>query len=632
MYLSELSLWNFRKYSEHKTDSNQEEATGDPGLKIIFKKGLNLLVGENDSGKTAIIDSIKLLLHTHSKEYLRFTKDDFHKPSGSNEDNRTKKLKIECLFKDLSDIEASHFLEWLGIDKEKNYFLRVFLIAYRKGNSIYYDIKAGIDDTGMVLSGEARNYLRVTYLKPLRDAENELTSGRNSRLSQILHSHSAFEGKDSHQILNAVKDANQKIKDYFKGFDYAQNGKPVPNSDQDGKILIDQIDNYLNHFFGTSEQKANFQITDDSLKGILEKLSLFLKDSRAGLGSHNLLFIATELLLLQRKEYTGLKLALVEEIEAHLHPQAQLRLIEYLQELCEEDSKEQFILSSHSPILASKLKLEHLILIHSDKAFSLGNNFTKLEKGDYLFLERFLDATKSNLFFAKGVILVEGDAEAILLPTIAKIINRPLAKHGVSIVNVGSIAFLRYSKIFQRKNSEQEGEIPIPVAVLTDLDIKPQEHTNHDPSINLSKRHTEKIEYYSGQKVQAFVNKLWTLEYDIACSPLSKVFYKAVLRAKYIKGSLTLAQQSIKYKQIDTNVNTQFADWETQFKNDARKKEKIAFEIYNNEMLQTKGLKSITAQCFAELLLEQPKQEVINAFETDPYLEYITNAIKYVTS
>ena len=41
---------------------------------------------------------------------------------------------------------------------------------------------------------------------------------------------------------------------------------------------------------------------------------------------------------------------------------------------------------------------------------------------------------------------VEGDAEAILLPTIAKIINRPLAKYGVSIVNVGSTAFLRYSK------------------------------------------------------------------------------------------------------------------------------------------------------------------------------------------
>ena len=66
-------------------------------------------------------------------------------------------------------------------------------------------------------------------------------------------------------------------------------------------------------------------------------------------------------------------------------------------------------------------------------------------------LERFLDSTKANLFFAKGVIFVEGDAENILMPVIAKIIGMPLEKYGVSIVNVGSLAFLRYANIFKRK-------------------------------------------------------------------------------------------------------------------------------------------------------------------------------------
>ena len=82
----------------------------------------------------------------------------------------------------------------------------------------------------------------------------------------------------------------------------------------------------------------------------------------------------------------------------------------------------------------------------------------------------FLDATKANLFFAKGVILVEGTAENILIPTIAEIIGKPLHEYGISVVNVGNIAFFKYSKIFLREKEEEK--LDIPVAIITDLDIK----------------------------------------------------------------------------------------------------------------------------------------------------------------
>lgn len=95
---------------------------------------------------------------------------------------------------------------------------------------------------------------------------------------------------------------------------------------------------------------------------------------------------------------------------------------------------------------------------------------TGLQKGDYLFLQRFLDSTKANLFFAKGIIMVEGDAENILIPVIADILGYPLEKYGVSIVNVGSTAFLRYSGIMVRKDGNTIG---IPVSVITDCDVKP---------------------------------------------------------------------------------------------------------------------------------------------------------------
>ena len=73
-------------------------------------------------------------------------------------------------------------------------------------------------------------------------------------------------------------------------------------------------------------------------------------------------------------------------------------------------------MTTHSPNLASKVKLDNLIICRGDKAFPMGSDFTELEKGDYLFLERFLDVTKANLFFAQGVILVEGDAEIYRQP------------------------------------------------------------------------------------------------------------------------------------------------------------------------------------------------------------------------
>ena len=62
-------------------------------------------------------------------------------------------------------------------------------------------------------------------------------------------------------------------------------------------------------------------------------------------------------------------------------------------------------------------------------SFNLSAEYTGLEKGDYLFLQRFLDSTKSNLFFAKGIIMVEGDAESLLIPTLADVIGINLEKH-----------------------------------------------------------------------------------------------------------------------------------------------------------------------------------------------------------
>ena len=199
MYLKSLNLNNFRKFQN---------------LQVEFTKGLNLLVGENDAGKTAIVDAIKYVLNTQSFDYIRPSYEDFFN-SESDELHRKNDFYIECIFEDLKSHEASSFLEWLGFYDDGKSFLKIWLSAKRKDRKIFYEIRSGADDEGSQLSAEARDYLRVTYLKALRDAESELSPKKGSRLSQILDSHEIFEDKENHELKEIMRITNESIETYF---------------------------------------------------------------------------------------------------------------------------------------------------------------------------------------------------------------------------------------------------------------------------------------------------------------------------------------------------------------------------------------------------------------------------------
>ena len=167
--------------------------------------------------------------------------------------------------------------------------------------------------------------------------------------------------------------------------------------------------------------------TDEKkIYSLLEKLDLNIqKDSvsnyaNVGLGTSNLMSMACEMLLNQDNNELS-TFMLIEEPEAHIHAQRQLKLIQSMQK---KGENQQVIMTTHSPLLASVVELNNLLLIQNRKAFSMREGETMLDSSDYKFLERYLDATKANLFFAKGVIIVEGPGEALLLPTLAQLLNR----------------------------------------------------------------------------------------------------------------------------------------------------------------------------------------------------------------
>lgn len=535
MYLSELKLWNFRKYGSKTFDLNK------PDLTVPFIKGLNLLIGENDSGKSAILDAIKLVLKTHAYEWIKAEDSDFFIDEYRH---KSEKLRIELHFSDISNDEAKNFIEWCGWAEElkddtmelRPKLILIYQAEIRDNRIVPTDIKAGMDGVGHLLNAEAREYLKCTYLKALRDADNELTAKKNSRLSEILQRHQLFKkakGED-HPFETDFKGINIKIESHFK---------KNKNSNRYYKEIKSPIDNYLEKFIN-DQTSSLFSLGRPEIKSILEKLSLGLVDqNNLGLGTMNRLFMAAELLHLKR-DWNGLKLCMIEELEAHLHPQAQMKIIETLKE--ESDTGIQFILTTHSPNIASKINLKSLIICKNNDVFPMGEYYTILGeeikktkyKNSYDYLKRFLDVTKSNLFFAKGVIIVEGWSEEILIPEIAKKLKKDLTTKEVSIVNVGSVAYLHFAKIFLRKDKK---EMKIPVAIIADLDLRTYEREKDGKDFKYVKQritnYRDKIESrakdifdHNNNYVKPFVSRFWTFEWCLLKSEALNEMFKDILK------------------------------------------------------------------------------------------------------
>ena len=600
MYLSNIRLWNFRKFGIAGEIDLEK-----PHLDLNLTKGLNVIIGENDSGKTAIIDAIKLVLKTHSYDYIRIEDKDFY-----NESNR---FRIELIFEELKPEEAKNFTEWLswnGTGEEAMPFLKLnYDVKRQAGKIIPTDVKAGVDEEGYLLSAETKDYFKATYLKPLRDAENELIAKRNSRLSQILLGDEAFKGKEKdNDLVKIFSGLKEDLENYFKGVD--SEGQPKAT---EGKQIKDKIDNYIKDFYSKNHE-SEFASTSTDIKSILEKLTLTLMgELNPGLGTLNRLFMAAELLHLTKSNWTGLRLGLVEELEAHLHPQAQMQVIEAFQ----KQKDIQLILTTHSPNLASKLKLENLIICNNGNAFPMGESYTKLGKDNYKFLEKFLDTTKANLFFAKGVILVEGWAEEILIPSIAKAIGINLTEKGISIVNIGHIGFDHYAKIYLR---QAEPNMQIPVAVITDSDIREYEKKlkldgDGKPLQNASKvnqydyikkdvqeetqREIAKIKAKSEINVQYFPAPSWTLEYSLFKSTSLKTLFQDAARE--------IHKRTV---------------WEAGF-------EKVLAEKLINMSLKKTDIAYHIANAIDEDLRKEVRTITISEDEVDT-VNYLVKAIKYV--
>ncbi|MGZ5720812.1 MAG: ATP-dependent nuclease [Burkholderiales bacterium] len=618
MHIAELQIENFRIFG-----------SGSDALTVSLLPGLNVFIGENDCGKTAIVDAIRLCLGTTSRDQPRLAIDDFHLgPAGRSLD-----LTIRCKFAFNAPAEAGAFVEYLT-PEPKGPALYVMLRAIRpddeakslRRNGITVEVTTGPHGSGPRMDAVLRQQLTTTFLKALRDAASELSSGRGSRLSQILASYNQFVGQEVSDFDPATGAPAKTLVGIMRGAEHAIENNPVITQTQ--RSLNDD---YLRHFtIANAPLEGHVGMAPAELRHILEKLDLWIESPALaertirGLGSLNILFMASELLLLRQNADVGLPLLLIEEPEAHLHPQLQLLVSEYLAEhvAAAEESPMQVIMTTHSPTLGSKLRLDNITLMSRGRAFPLAIGQTLLEKNDYRYLERFMDATKANLFFARGVLIVEGDAENILLPTLARLLDRSLTRYGVSIVKVGSTGLFRYSRIFRRAKIDGiEPEVSIRVACVADRDI-----ADHTPAADVVEKRRAALQEHDGGSVRTFVSPYRTLESDLVLSGLGEQVHRAVSLARAVK-SRRRALSDTERTTIDADAKSEFAT----IANANSDQYDLADAIYA-PLKEGKAGKPETAQFLAEILEQEVSDGTLTLESLREKLPaYLIGAIEHVT-
>ena len=432
MWLRELQIRNFRKIDV---------------LTMSFPRGLTVLVGENNSGKTTIIDALRLMLFSsRDLDSLRLTEDDFragteHAP-----------IEISCRFTGLEDEDEVHFQECLVDIGDGKFEMQVNARVEFNETTNRCNVKMwGGETEGGSLPSNHYDRLATIYLQPLRDPERGLRPGQHSQVSRLIDSLTKEDQRADFETI--AKDSNKKIRVL----------KPVEDARGDINAQMAAI--------AGSEltQKTELIFTDPTFRRIIAGLQPEIEGlpfALNGLGYNNLIFTSATLGTLRRSLQFSFRSILVEEPEAHLHPQLQMLLLKHLANVASKGNEVQVIASSHSPILASQAPIDSVVSVHEVDGKVSAVSVCSIPIDDKIKkkLQRYLDATRGELFFARRILMVEGIAEALLLPVLAKIAGGNLKESAVTVLNADGINFNAFTPLFGPER------LRVPVVILTDGD------------------------------------------------------------------------------------------------------------------------------------------------------------------
>lgn len=566
MYIKEVKISNFRNFKE---------------ASIPFHEGINVIIGHNNTGKSNLLRAIGLVFGYNDGHRLN-TSDLFyetdmvtlqqqsprihitlvlHRSEGEASDSAEMGLFSNMMTDPTLSEEAELRYEFKLADAQEDDYKsnvsnattakEIWKIIDHDYIRLYRSSRSGGNQIAGISVNDTLGQIDFQFLDAIRDVSHDLYAGYNPLLKEVLNFFIDY------SVKNDTTTKEDEIKEQLKVLrdDFAKQASPLmqtlQNRLQDGKNVFLKYALDTGATFNGAVPDFDGEVTENEMFAVLRMIIKYavgveVPATYNGLGYNNLIYMSLLLAKMQadssitymKRNAKVLSFLAVEECEAHLHPAMQYKFLQFLQDNNANGHVRQIFMTSHSTQIASAVKLEDLICLTSPQLGQINVGYPReIFDGDNAddvvskqFVQRFLDATKADMFFADKLIFVEGIAEELLLPVFAKYLNKNLTDEHVLVVNIGGRYFSHFLKLFDTNN---QYTINKKIVCLTDIDPcrkknRPNEEYevcypyeyNHDTDNYIYKHHADAVvnQYATHPNIRFYRQDETygkTLEYDI---------------------------------------------------------------------------------------------------------------------